>query len=164
MSLPVKHAVEARVERHAVACGFGGLHGEFAADGRPVGAYPAAVGVFSAAHVKIGGQINGLIGKIHAAGVDGIGHIAAARADKQNVIALFADEISLIADDGLRRRVGHAVDQRGKTRELGRRVDLIFRLLRIVPGNIHCAVPRAGRRPRLERQQAEKHCRAQKQR
>ena len=164
MALPVEHAVEAGVEREAVAGGLLRLHGEFAADGRPVRAGPAAVGGFPAAHVEIGGQIDGLIGEVDAAGVDGIEHIAAARADQHNVVDLFAHEIRPVTHDRLRRGIRHAVDERGQTRELCGRIDGVFRLRRVVPGNVDRAVPRGRGRPRLQRQQAQQHRRAQQHR
>ena len=164
MALAVEHAVEAGVEREAVAGGLLRLHGEFAADGRPVWAGPAAVGGFPAAHVEIGGQIDGLVGEVDAAGVDGIEHIAAARADQHDVVDLFAHEIRPVAHDRLRRGIRHAVDERGQTRELRGRVDGVFRLRRVIPGNVDRAVPRGRGRPRLKRQQAQQHRRAQQHR
>ena len=164
MALAVEHAVEAGVEREAVAGGLLRLHGEFAADGRPVWAGPAAVGGFPAAHVEIGGQIDGLVGEVDAAGVDGIEHIAAARADQHDVVDLFAHEIRPVTHDRLRRGICHAVDERGQTRELRGRVDGVFRLRRVIPGNVDRAVPRGRGRPRLKRQQAQQHRRAQQHR
>ena len=133
MSLTVEHAVEACVERHAVAVGFCGLHGEFAADGRPVGAGPRAVGVLTAAHVKIGGDADGLIRKVHAAGIDRVGDVAAARTDEQHVVDALAYKIRRIAHDFFRGWVSHTVAERGQTRELGGRVDLVFRFFGVVP-------------------------------
>ena len=164
MALAVEHAVEAGVEREAVAGGLLRLHGEFAADGRPVWAGPAAVGGFPAAHVEIGGQIDGLVGEVDAAGVDGIEHIAAARADQHDVVDLFAHEIRPVTHDRLRRGICHAVDERGQTRELRGRIDGVFRLRRVIPGNVDRAVPRGRGRPRLKRQQAQQHRRAQQHR
>ena len=131
--LSVEHAVEARVEGHAVARGFRGLHGEFAADGRPVGAGPRAAGVLTAAHVKIGGDADRLIREIHAAGIDRVGDVAAARADEQHVVDALTDKIRRVAHDFFRGWVSHAVAERGQTRELGGRVDLVFRFFRVVP-------------------------------
>ena len=87
MPLPVQHAVEARVKRHAVAGGLLGLHREFAADRRPVGARPRiGIRIVHAAHVKVGGEVNGLSRKVDVARVDGVEHVAAARAHEHHIV------------------------------------------------------------------------------
>ena len=115
------------------------VHWVLAADGRPVA---------RAAHIEVGGQVDGLVGKImrRVADVDRVAEAAAARADEQKVVDPRADQLRAVALDAVvgGAGVGAAVDQRGQTGELGRSVEVERGLRRVIPRDIHRAVPDGG--------------------
>jgi len=100
--------------------------------------------------------------EVDIARVDGIGDIAAARADEQHAVISDAFEITFVALDALRGRVGHAVHERGETRQLGWGGEVVLRFRGVVPGDVHAAVPRAGRGAGRDGQQAESQGQRQK--
>ena len=77
VALPVQDAVEAGVQYEAVPLDLLRVHGEFAADGGPVGAGPGPVGALHGSHIHVGSEIEGLIGKVQSGAVDRVAHVAA---------------------------------------------------------------------------------------
>ena len=140
VSPTVQRAVEERLDRYGVIHIIG-RHGVLAADGRPVDAVAAA-------HVHVAAQVHRFVGEIivGAAVIDGACHIAAARAHQYYIVLPGGHQQRRVALDppagGL--GAGASIDQRRQSRQLGRSGQGEFRLIRVVPGDVHRAVPSGG--------------------